>query len=1062
MTTLHLISHTHWDREWYLTFQQLRLRLVHLIDGLLDRMTDDFEFRYFMLDGQTIVLDDYLQIRPEKEPDLRRLIQEERILIGPWHILPDEFLVSPEATLRNLLQGDRTAKRFGCRMQVGYIPDPFGHIGQMPQILRGFGIDSACLRRGLADEPIELNWQAPDGSTVFLIYLRDGYDNAAGLPTSEPDRFVSEVKRLRDSLAPYSAGRLQVIESNPSALNPIDLQQQQPASLLLMHGTDHMEPPYDTPAAIAYASGRLGGDQLVHSTLPTYMAAIRQELGGEPLLTVIGELRNCKRHNLLPGVLSSRIWIKQRNRTCETLLEAWAEPFTTWSEYIVSRDSSFIIHPSSILLSAWRLLMECHPHDSICGCSIDQVHDEMRVRFDQVEQIGEEITRQSLARLASFADTTITARVLDHLKISSPLSSPSPAVLSSSFFSILVFNPTYRQRSDIVTISFELPPDVFDFEIIDDQGQVVTHQQKDGKSVELIHMSLDRRGLQDTMSMIHDGRAANMVVRDLKWQRQGDIMVVQVIMATSGEPDLDAWRRALHESEKVFADDTIQTYLIQARTPAGSEATFVARDVPSFGYKTYWLRAIPVKTSEIMATKKPNRVTSLLLSLGSRLEKIIGPIVSRTGPGPSTDSITRAGAVQGVGPRSHPGNTEGFPTDYAAGVVTGKKPPYVIENEFLRIEASTEIGTFNLRDKRNGVVYQGLNQFVDGGDCGDEYNFCPPEADRLIHITFVDSVGVESGPIMQLIEIALHMRLPAGLTFNRKARSKKTVIVPIHTRLVLYQGIPRLDIYTTIDHLGTDGKARALDHRLRVHFPAPFAVREADYDGHFEIVHRKLGVPDFDQSWVEYPRPEKPQRLFTAISGDDSGLAIANQGLPEIEVFTNPSGNSELALTLLRCTGWLSRDDLANRRGHAGPALATPGAQMAGRFTFAYSIIPFLNGTSLAEVYAQAAAFNAPLRAQVEPLHPGTLPGICSLIRSEPVEFVLSAIKLCDDGSGWIARGYNLGAAPLQARLVPWMPFAHAERVTLSEQPLSSLDPARDGSVAFPVRGHEIVTIKFY
>ncbi len=124
------------------------------------------QFKYFMLDGQTIVLDDYLAMRPEKEAILRQHIQKGRILIGPWHILPDMFLVGPEAHIRNLLQGDRTARKFGPKMMIGYIPDPFGHPGQVPQILRGFGIETACLWRGLDEEPAEFWWQSPDGSRV--------------------------------------------------------------------------------------------------------------------------------------------------------------------------------------------------------------------------------------------------------------------------------------------------------------------------------------------------------------------------------------------------------------------------------------------------------------------------------------------------------------------------------------------------------------------------------------------------------------------------------------------------------------------------------------------------------------------------------------------------------------------------------------------------------------------------------------------------------------------------------------------------------------------------------
>ncbi len=197
MHTLHLVSHTHWDREWYLTYQQFRLKLVHLVDLLLDILDREEDYRYFMLDGQTIVLDDYLQVRPERESDLRRYIQNGRILIGPWYILPDEFLVSPEATVRNLLEGDRDARRFGPKMRVGYIPDPFGHIGQLPQILRGFAIETASVMRGLGDEPNEFWWQAPDGSRVLMAYLRGGYGNAAGSFSADFAGFKNEAERLR-------------------------------------------------------------------------------------------------------------------------------------------------------------------------------------------------------------------------------------------------------------------------------------------------------------------------------------------------------------------------------------------------------------------------------------------------------------------------------------------------------------------------------------------------------------------------------------------------------------------------------------------------------------------------------------------------------------------------------------------------------------------------------------------------------------------------------------------------------------------------------------------------
>jgi mannosylglycerate hydrolase len=369
MKTVHIISHTHWDREWYQSFQQFRLRLVHLVDGVLDLLKHDLEFKFFMLDGQTIVLEDYLQMRPEREEELRQYVKRGRIIIGPWHILPDIFLVSPEAHIRNLLQGDRTARRFGDKMMVGYMPDSFGHIGQMPQILRGFNIASASLWRGVDDQPAEFWWQSPDGSRVLMAYLRDSYSNGSSLPAHDLPGFATLLEQQANSLASHSTGD----------------------DLLIMYGTDHMEPPLKTAEAITYASEMLRDMKVIHSTLPQFIQALKSSIDEEKLPTIIGELRACSRSPLLPNVLSTRMWIKQRNRASETLIEKWAEPFSTFAE--LSGNESQVArlqHPSSIIRQTWRMLMENHPHDSICGCSIDQVHDEMKIRFDQVDQVGED------------------------------------------------------------------------------------------------------------------------------------------------------------------------------------------------------------------------------------------------------------------------------------------------------------------------------------------------------------------------------------------------------------------------------------------------------------------------------------------------------------------------------------------------------------------------------------------------------------------------------------------------------------------------------------------------
>ena len=149
MSVLHVISHTHWDREWYFTFQKFRVRLVDLIDHVLDILDSDPDYNCFNLDGQTIVLEDYLQIKPENRERIARYVREGKILVGPWYQLNDEFLVSGESTVRSLLIGHRISREFGATMKLGYLPDQFGNISQMPQIFNGFGIDTAIFGRGL-------------------------------------------------------------------------------------------------------------------------------------------------------------------------------------------------------------------------------------------------------------------------------------------------------------------------------------------------------------------------------------------------------------------------------------------------------------------------------------------------------------------------------------------------------------------------------------------------------------------------------------------------------------------------------------------------------------------------------------------------------------------------------------------------------------------------------------------------------------------------------------------------------------------------------------------------
>ena len=186
--TYHFVSHTHWDREWYLSFQDFRWKLVRALDEIIDTLSANSSFSHFMLDGQTVLLDDYLALRPERRLAVQSLAAAGRLSIGPWYVQPDDILVTAEALVRNLKLGLASARAFGEPMMVGYLPDSFGHTGSLPAILSGFGIDSASLMRGpgAALDKAFFEWHARDGSRVLVAYLIDGYGNGAYRETGRP------------------------------------------------------------------------------------------------------------------------------------------------------------------------------------------------------------------------------------------------------------------------------------------------------------------------------------------------------------------------------------------------------------------------------------------------------------------------------------------------------------------------------------------------------------------------------------------------------------------------------------------------------------------------------------------------------------------------------------------------------------------------------------------------------------------------------------------------------------------------------------------------------------
>jgi hypothetical protein len=374
---VHVVPHTHWDREWHLPFQTFRMRLVDVLDDLLGRMRRDPSYARFLLDGQLAVVDDYLAVRPEAAGPLRDLVASGRLSIGPWYTLPDELLVSGETVIRNLQLGLRTAASYGGAMEVGYLPDTFGHVAQMPQILRQLGFDDAVVWRGVpaAVDRTGFWWEAPDGSTVRAEYLPQGYGNGAALP-EDATSLIAQVTEFGDLW---------------SGLLGDD------APILWMNGADHMAPAPWLGRVIAEANDLAAGEADAEDRLELVVASLTDHLAAAPregLPRWRGELRSGSRANLLMGVTSNRVDIRRAAAGAERALERLAEPL---SALLLPAER----WPHALLDEAWRNVVLNAAHDSVCGCSADVVCDAVLHRYGEATQIAEGLTERALAHLGA-------------------------------------------------------------------------------------------------------------------------------------------------------------------------------------------------------------------------------------------------------------------------------------------------------------------------------------------------------------------------------------------------------------------------------------------------------------------------------------------------------------------------------------------------------------------------------------------------------------------------------------------------------------------------------------
>jgi mannosylglycerate hydrolase len=909
-TTIHLVPHTHWDREWYRPFQSFRMQLVDLVDRVLEMLEADPEFA-FTLDGQLATIDDYLEIRPEQRDRVAAHVRSGRLAIGPWQILMDEFLVSGETLVRNLETGWQRALDFGEPMRAGYLPDMFGHVAQMPQLLRRAGLTDAVVWRGIpaAIDRHAFRWEAPDGSWVRAEYLPGGYGNAASM-FAVHDRLDAAADRFIEWARPWFGA------------DPV----------LAMYGTDHTAPVPE----LAQLVGRLNE---VHETAELRIDTLAGYLAAAPALTDDdpcwrGELRSAARANVLMGVASARIDIKQAAGRAETLLERFAEPLTALH---VTPDA----WPAAFLALAWRKVIENSAHDSICGCSIDPVVSQVLVRFAEAEQIATTLTRRATAAIAAQAPRGTLA----------------------------IVNPSPVPRSGLVEAELAIP----------DDWDAVALELPDGTRVATQELARKEPILLDTSV-------------------RGD--------------QVDELFQRFHGRE-VF-DHAWNAYRIDGRT-----LTLEVDDDPD----PAWLDVDELR-AEVTAALRSAPSETWKVRIEARARRTLASVLSAPAMG-----WTAARPVVGTG------NLDGRVRVSAdgRGLDNGRLTVRVADDGTLRLETA------------EGVSVDGVGRIVDGGDFGDSYNYAPPATDSIVDAPGSTAVEVAlDGPVRGRLIVTRDYAWPVGLEPDGGARSAERQRTRVDMVVELRTDEPFVRVGVTLENQ-TD------DHRVRFHAPLPRTARHSHAEGQFAVVERGMQP---EGGYREEPLPTFPAHGWV----DAGGLTILLEHVTEYEL---TGDGAELAITLLRSIGLISRNDNPYRLDPAGPEIAIPQAQMHGPRRMTFALYPhagdWIDGgvVDAAERYRHSFLAWPGMAASEVPWPPDGA-GEDGL-RLEGTDLVLTSLRRRD--ADWLeARIVNL--APAARRGVLAGGLLAARDANLRGIPGASRPLEPDGSLALDLGPAEIRTVQ--
>lgn len=424
--TIHVVPHSHWDREWYFTTSRSKVYLMKDLADVLDTLEKNPDFKTWMLDGQASLLDDYLIWRPQDESRIRTLVRDGRLVVGPWYTQTDEMLASGESIVRNLFYGMRRCENFGPYMHVGYMPDSFGQSGNMPQIYRQAGFKDTLFWRGVSNDMVEklnFTWRGDDGSVVFATQMPNGYYIGGNVPEDPDQNDVWWHEQCLDRLAPRYATE----------------------HVYFPCGFDQAPIRRNLPELVAERAKRDHDNTYKMSGIPEYLADLREAVDreGVKLEEVHGELLNAKHMRIHRSIWSSRSDLKRLNTKAQFYVANVLEPTLSLSASLGNE------YPKKAIEHVWKLLLENAAHDSMGSCVADFVNADVGLRYKQAMDIATSFVELHSRLIATSVDS------------------------SGAPMTVTVFNSDAHPRGGVVVEHMYLPGE--DFKILDEKGNPVVY-----------------------------------------------------------------------------------------------------------------------------------------------------------------------------------------------------------------------------------------------------------------------------------------------------------------------------------------------------------------------------------------------------------------------------------------------------------------------------------------------------------------------------------------------------------------------------------------------------------